>query len=72
MGVDEFCQFESIWKVAVVAASELAKTITVALPDPEKHSAFIDRHGDHAKAADWADERPTHAIPAGEAFVWLA
>ena len=72
LGADEFCQFASIWKAAVVAASELAKTITVALPDPEKHSAFLDRHGDHAKAADWADERPTHAIPAGEAFVWLA
>lgn len=45
---DEFCQFQSIWKGAAVAAFSLERSLTVALPERHisAHASFFERHED--------------------------
>jgi len=67
-GADEFCQFRTIWKVAVIGAAAIGKKLEVAIPDANEHRAFLDRFSASIKicakkteSAEWCE--------AGEA--WL-
>lgn len=72
-GADEFCQFQSIWKAAAVAASRLGRSIAVALPsdDVPNHKAFLARYGEYVITASLS-EAPHHSTQAGEALVWMS
>lgn len=43
-GADEFCQFATLWKAAVVAAHCVCSRLIVALPDHEEHRKFLQRY----------------------------
>ena len=43
---DEFCQFSTLWKAVVVYASRSERIVTLYLPDPAAHTAFLNRHGE--------------------------
>lgn len=71
---DEFCQFGTVWKAAVLAAAATGVEVTVHLPegDAERHAAFLDRYevpvgllNDESRAQLIADD----ATEAGEALV---
>lgn len=73
---DEFCQFETLWKAAVVAASRVGVYLTVGLPADhiEVHAKFLARYEDSADVEELTDEfRATitnHAlIEAGEGVI---
>jgi hypothetical protein len=73
---DEFCQFETLWKAAVVGASRTGVYLTVALPadDIDAHSNFLKRYEGTAEVDELTDDfRATitnHAlIDAGEAII---
>lgn len=70
---DEFCQFKTIWKVAVIAAARVGRKITVALPEAlmaqfvpfcNRHNAELIRHEDVDDPDDW--------VSAGDALVQVA
>ena len=41
---DEFCQFKTIWKAAVVAASVIGVQIELLIPDASVHAEFLERY----------------------------
>lgn len=43
---DEFCQFKTIWKAAVIASDVLRQPLTLGLPEAEipRHREFLDRY----------------------------
>ncbi len=63
---DEFCQFKTLWKAAVVAASACGRKVALVLPDEGEHSDFLDRYSDSVELLAAPDERPDW-IEAGEA-----
>lgn len=65
---DEFFQFETLWKAAVVAASVSGLSVTVVLPDADKHSAFLKRYARAVEAAPSLDTEPGW-VDAGEASI---
>ena len=44
LGADEFCQFKTIWKVAVVALHVIGARAEISLPDLDEHSGFLSRY----------------------------
>ena len=68
---DEFCQFRTIWKVAVVAAAKAERRITVMLP-LDQHALFAPftrRYGATLVKSPRHAPQPEGWIPAGEG--WL-
>ncbi len=43
---DEFCQFETFWKVVVIFASITGRKVRLCIPDPEKHAGFLGKYGE--------------------------
>lgn len=70
---DEFCQFESIWKGAAVAAFALERSLTVALPEPHipSHASFFARYEEFVTAVPLTDHFRTQGglVEAGEAVL---
>lgn len=73
---DEFCQFETLWKAAVISASQTGRYLTVALPADhiQAHAKFLERYEGAAEVEELTDEfRATvtnHAlIEAGEGVI---
>lgn len=69
-GADEFCQFKTLWKVGVLGAAAMGKTVELFLPDANEHRPFLDRYKSSIRlktklvgATDW--------LEAGEGFVRL-
>ena len=67
-GADEFCQFKTLWKVGVLGAAAVGKTVELFLPDADDHLPFLARYKSTirlkstlAGATDW--------LEAGEGFV---
>ena len=67
---DEFCQFKTIWKAAVVAANAVGVKILVCLADPSAHQPFLDRFAETVQLASY-DFNSQNLVPAGEANVKL-
>ncbi len=67
---DEFCQFRTIWKIAVIAAAKAGRPVTVALPESQM-AQFVDFCGRHgAKLTRREDVRnPEEWVIAGDAIV---
>lgn len=73
---DEFCQFKTLWKGAVIAAARLGRKITVNLSDPEArhHKKFLERYARHLHLKVQKHElreRCPAAVDAGEATILL-
>ena len=64
-GSDEFCQFSTIWKAAVVVAYHQNVRLELALPDAHAHSAFLHRYESVAIVSE--SSRGGRWILAGEA-----
>ena len=60
--VDEFCQFATLWKAAVVVAASTGIQLQIDLPDPASHSSFLERYGGTMKLAKF---EPTDITPVG-------
>jgi len=76
---DEFCQFETLWKAAVVSASQTGIYLTVGLPADhiEAHSKFLERYEGAVEVEELTDDfRATitnHAlIEAGEGVIRIS
>lgn len=74
---DEFCQFKTIWKGAVIAADLLSIPLHLALPAEaiERQGEFLRTYGSrltlHEATAELRASLPATAIvDAGEAFLW--
>ena len=67
---DEFCQFSTLWKAAVLAARAQDMGILLVLPDRESHLSFLRRHNEHICLVDKPDQS-TKWIAVGEAQVRL-
>ena len=65
---DEFCQFATIWKAAVLAAEAVGAILAIDLPDPEAHSGFLARHSEAVEVRVGVGSQPS-AVVAGEASV---
>jgi hypothetical protein len=54
---DEFCQFSTLWKGAVVAANATKMKLQVALPlgDEARHESFLDAHHDVVSVVELTD-----------------
>ena len=76
--VDEFCQFKTLWKAPVVAASCLGLDLEIALPAgiAETHSDFLGRYGTSGVSVYEATEdlrsevAAAPLVDAGEGFLW--
>lgn len=75
---DEFCQFESIWKAAAVAAGGLGEKLTIALPEGHEveHQDFLDRYSHAVRIAPLNEEfrgggDADQVVDAGEAAIRL-
>ncbi|MCC6223817.1 MAG: hypothetical protein IT201_10065 [Thermoleophilia bacterium] len=77
---DEFCQFETLWKAAVVAAGRLGRHLRLGLESEHiaRHEKFIERHAAAVTVepltddfrAPLEDELPP--VRAGEAFIRMS
>ncbi len=70
---DEFCQFSTVWKAAVVAANVSDTAIRIYLPagDADRHSEFLNRYAVSVGLLDEAtraDLLAADAVEAGEAL----
>ena len=65
---DEFCQFSTLWKAAVLAARAQDMGILLVLPDRESHLGFLRRHNEYIRLVDQPDQS-TKWIAVGEAQV---
>lgn len=65
---DEFFQFETLWKAAVVAASVAGMQVTVVIPDAEKHESFLRRYASSVDLVERLDTEPGW-VEAGEASI---
>jgi hypothetical protein len=70
-GADEFCQFATIWKAAVLAAHSTGRLIDLVLPDVAAHQSFIDRYEAVVRVKKDAQGLPNW-VNAGEALVRLS
>jgi hypothetical protein len=66
-GSDEFCQFSTIWKAAVVVASAQGVRLDLVLLDPGEHDAFLKRYETTVRLKDSA--RGRRWVLAGEARI---
>jgi hypothetical protein len=62
---DEFCQFESLWKAAVIVASVQDVKLDLRLKDVESHSSFVNRFSSTINLCE--NDQSTGWIDAGEA-----
>jgi len=76
-GADEFCQFKTVWKAAVVAAHWLKTPLSVALPAEslKLHDDFLATYGlelttHEASGTLRTSLDPKLIVDAGEAFLW--
>lgn len=67
-GADEFCQFATLWKGAVVAAHASGRKVALVLPDPDRHQGFLDRYSDSVELLERIDDDPNWQ-DAGEAMI---
>lgn len=74
---DEFCQFKTIWKAPVIAASQLGLPLSLALPEAAilTHASFLGRYADKLTINEATDEvrssaPPLSVVDAGEGFLW--
>jgi hypothetical protein len=67
---DEFCQFKTLWKVAVVSAFAQGKKVELNIPDIESHTAFLSRYSESIEIT--SENSPQLMIEAGEALIRLA
>lgn len=67
---DEFCQFNTIWKLVVISCHCLKKTcyLSVSPADAEQHSAFIKRY---ASIIQLNKKPPKNAIKAGHSLLYV-
>jgi hypothetical protein len=65
---DEFFQFNTLWKAAVIASQLTGHTIHVVLPDAPDHQQFLDRYSRSVVLHDKSDNH-TGWVVAGEAIV---
>lgn len=65
-GADEFCQFSTLWKAAVVAAHVMCHRLLLVLPDRDNHTSFLERYEFAIELASTSFEEPS-LISAGEA-----
>ena len=63
----EFCQFKTLWKVAVVAAHTQGKTLNLNLPDVSTHSEFLDTYSNSIVFTN--ETRADLMVQAGEALI---
>jgi len=70
---DEFCQFRTIWKAAVIAAHKQEQKIRVALPRTQitRFTPFLRRYGASSIDASNVIDLATAWIAAGDAYVQL-
>lgn len=68
---DEFCQFRTIWKAAVIAASKVGRRSQVAIPATHhaRFKAFCDRYGASLVDRATLGDAPTGWIEAGDGFI---
>jgi hypothetical protein len=64
---DEFCQFSTLWKAAVVVASCQNEVLDLDLRDKEAHSGFLERYSSTIRLRH--SNEKGHWISAGEARV---
>ena len=64
---DEFCQFATIWKAAVIVAASQNVSIDLQLSDRQNHEKFLDRYEKHIKLCEPDNRSDWHE--AGEALV---
>ena len=71
---DEFCQFRTIWKVAVVAASKSGRKITVRLPPNQiaRFNPFASRFGANLEQISKDGQGEKGWISAGEGWVKMS
>jgi hypothetical protein len=67
-GADEFCQFATIWKAAVIAADAVGARVALDLPDAEEHGPFLRRYRGAVIVKSGVGGDP-EAVVAGEASV---
>ncbi len=67
-GADEFCQFKTLWKVGVLGAVAIGKSVELVLPDADEHRQFLQRYKSFVRlksglagSTDW--------LEAGEGFI---
>ena len=65
---DEFFQFETLWKAAVVAAKVCEEQVTLMIPDAQAHGGFLERYRSTVSVVTELDERPGWT-QAGEASI---
>ncbi len=67
----EFCQFRTIWKAGVIAASLSKRRATVALPKAQhdRFSKFCGRYGAKLVSSNSFDDAPEGWTPAGDGFL---
>lgn len=63
---DEFCQFQTLWKAVVVAASVLKQKIELELKDADYHEPFLRKYGNAIVLTSFSRGEPGLVI-AGEA-----
>lgn len=71
---DEFCQFRTIWKAAVVVAGRIGKPVRLVLPSASaaEHEAFLKRHGHEGRVLVSVPTSYTgRRVVAGDATVLL-
>ena len=74
--VDEFCQYQTMWKLAALAADAVKVKIEIALPEDHlsTHGGFIAGLGATSSVrfttatADWLDTYGDQTVLAGEGF----
>lgn len=49
---NEFVQFKTMWKVAVLYASRNAKVVELCIPDANEHAGFLERYRNHVVLRD--------------------
>lgn len=67
----EFCQFRTIWKVAVIAGAKIGKGVTVALPADQivRFAEFAQRYNAQLRKAPPDDAKLRHWVAAGDGRV---
>lgn len=65
---DEFCQFNTIWKLVVIACSKLGRICVLKIPCDTKsaHKEFLDRYGNFVK---YSESRQIDFIKAGGVYI---
>ena len=70
---DEFCQFKTLWKAGVIAASRLDRKIVIKLPqnDIESHQSFLARWNKLGEVQPLDEQPGAGWVQAGEGFILL-